>query len=462
MSRIKHFYKNYQEAIHVAANRDELGMYDSKKHPFVFYKGYIFEGGRWLYNAINRNIKDGCKPFLGTDFHKTCIGFFDKKHKKVAVKEGNYYTYLIYSANPYVKDDNRNSVYHLDEIPVEDIFDKKNSLILSKERAKTLIKSWMYSNVEKYKVLHTRSKICRDYSYYVNNSLQIKKDLKELIKECPELPVDNSVDIFGIDKYFIYLTTDYYHIQIPTINEIINNTVFNEEQQKHIDMCKFYTKYCYKEDHSWKDVVENWNTSKLDIIKDIVLKRRERYKKWEQECVELTARNRREAMDNCMNNFTVDSWRKSSSTHPNEFQYEAYFMDKYHCKVSKMRTEYCFQSFKNVELKLDGKNVITSKNAVVGLEYAIKLFNWLYKKCISKNITFMDFTHDNIKISWYSLRHICYLEKHTDDGEKLGYSDWKIQIGCHSIWMEEVKEFCRYYHLEDKVDFDCKPLETKK
>ena len=467
MSQIKHFYNNYQEAMHVAANRNEIGMYNSKKHPFVFYNGYVLEGGRWLYDRINLNIKEGYHPFFGTDFHKTCIGYFDKVHKKVAVKANHWYTVTIFNSNPWKKDNISDNVYELQEIPVEHIFEKGNKGILGNEIAKVLITSWMDCNIEEYKVIKTQSKICRVYSFYTNRVLEIKEALRKVKREYPNLAVNDSKKIFGKDTVPLFLTRDgYYSVKIPSISDILNNNVFTKEELKHIEMCKFYTEYCYQEGFSWKEVKDNWGTAKLDSIVEQIIAKRKRIKELRRKCVEDTAKNREAALKKAQSGLSLDSWRENSSIDDRpSFTYNAYQLNKDNLRVTFNRREYLTARFNNVELKLNDTKlrVITSKGAVVSLEDAIKLFNWLYRfYMIKDDYKFTDFTKKNIKLDWYTLRHINYLEKHTDDGQKLGYSDWKIQIGCHAIWMEEVKEFCRYYHLEDKVLFDCEPLNVEK
>ena len=53
----------------------------------------------------------------------------------------------------------------------------------------------------------------------------------------------------------------------------------------------------------------------------------------------------------------------------------------------------------------------------------------------------------NIKVGIYNLRFIQYKEK-TTANKTLDYKEWLIQIGCHSLWLDDINNFIQYYHLE--------------
>lgn len=56
----------------------------------------------------------------------------------------------------------------------------------------------------------------------------------------------------------------------------------------------------------------------------------------------------------------------------------------------------------------------------------------------------------NVKVGIYNLRFITYKDKVSDSGTPLGYKEWCIQIGCHALWLDDIEDFIKYYHLEDK------------
>lgn len=73
--------------------------------------------------------------------------------------------------------------------------------------------------------------------------------------------------------------------------------------------------------------------------------------------------------------------------------------------------------------------------------------------------TTSDFGKVNVGI--YNLRFIIYKDKVTDSGINLGRKEWCIQIGCHSLWLDDVEDFIRYYHLEDKFNPIKKTIKLK-
>lgn len=124
----------------------------------------------------------------------------------------------------------------------------------------------------------------------------------------------------------------------------------------------------------------------------------------------------------------------------------------------------CFDN-KQLKLSEDKKEVLTSGGARVTLVHAISLFNELYNSYIVPRLLDwvnndedynINFVTKHIHIGYYNLRSIGYKEKVTDYSNKsLGYKEWFVEIGCHTLWFDDVKEFCRYYHLENRVDFNC-------
>ena len=120
-----------------------------------------------------------------------------------------------------------------------------------------------------------------------------------------------------------------------------------------------------------------------------------------------------------------------------------------------MLTHSSYKTFTNTQLKLEGSIIRTSKNATVTLEEGIKMYKMFM---IGRNNnpnricwTTSDFGKVNVGI--YNLRFITYKDKVSDTGKPLGYKEWLIQIGCHSLWFDDVKDFARYYNLQDKLNF---------
>lgn len=37
--------------------------------------------------------------------------------------------------------------------------------------------------------------------------------------------------------------------------------------------------------------------------------------------------------------------------------------------------------------------------------------------------------------------------------DEYGYKEWKFIIGCHILWFDDIKDFARYYNLQDRLSF---------
>ena len=48
-----------------------------------------------------------------------------------------------------------------------------------------------------------------------------------------------------------------------------------------------------------------------------------------------------------------------------------------------------------------------------------------------------------------------YINKFADNFNvgKLGNKEWYFKIGCHTLWFDDIKDFARYYNLQDKLSF---------
>lgn len=119
--------------------------------------------------------------------------------------------------------------------------------------------------------------------------------------------------------------------------------------------------------------------------------------------------------------------------------------------------------FSNTQLRLKaGKPnwVETSRGAIVPLETAINVFNQLYTNYILSSKTIFKFKRDEFKIGSFCVSSISYEDKFVDlikcghdEPEKLGYKEWKFCIGCHILWFDDIKDFARYYNLQDRLAF---------
>lgn len=104
--------------------------------------------------------------------------------------------------------------------------------------------------------------------------------------------------------------------------------------------------------------------------------------------------------------------------------------------------------------------VETSRGAIVPLETAINVFNRLYTDYILSGKTIFRFKRDEFKIGSFCVSSISYEDKFVDiikcgqdEPEKSGYKEWKFCIGCHILWFDDIKDFARYYNLQDRLSF---------
>lgn len=451
--RIKRKF-SINEGFHVGVHRDEWGLFDSKRNPYCFINGYFFTYGKWFVrnHTTLEDIKNSWDDYsYKGNIYNACFGIVDKKRKIAVIKKDVRYSYYLNNAIP----DNYTILY-VNEINDFDI--TKHLHKLYTEHCKYLIDKYISFNADYYKVLNNnRAKVIYISDYYQNKASSIKSVLEEV---SAKHNISRTKDLFNGKERFINVskswTSKYIKVKYPTINQIINDTVFTDEQKDYIKKCELYSEY-RKYGIVWKDII----TKTKEEIEDKVAEEEKAFIVRWNKAVKIGEENKRKAIEEYDSEQTLENFRKGNvlrtyitfKSPRRGDKFKIYWFDE----IARTRV------FKNIQLRLNTtKNIVTtSNNAAVDLSQAITLFNVLYDKYFSHydytntNDYFIDFTKRNIKINYYNLRHICFTEKKTDDGERLGYMEWRIQIGCHTLWLDDIKEFCRYYHLEDRVHFDC-------
>lgn len=322
---------------------------------------------------------------------------------------------------------------------------------------------------------------------YDSNIVNIRNQIKLIVDTFPSIPRNKS-----LGKQYIYVNRKYNainfeEINFPTINDIINYKVFTKEEIKFINQKRWWTKYGYGKGISFKETQDNWNTKVNDLYNgvrlwqdDVITRQHESMIAWQSRVNELESKvnaYRKAAIDKVLNlnaGEQLKKWREKDGG-----KYDKLKIVYKDFKVRGRTIEWfehtefvncdCFDN-KQLKLSEDKKEVITSGGARVTLIHAISLFNTLYKKYIVPHLVdwvkctlnedyIVNLIDKHIHIGYYELRRIGYKEKVTDYANKpLGYKEWFVEIGCHTLWLDDVKEFVRYYHLEDKVNFDCKEI----
>lgn len=451
--RIKRKF-NRNEGFHVGVHRDEWGLFDSKHNPYCFVNGYFFTYGKWFVrnHTTLEDIKNSWNDYSSCGrVYNACFGIIDRKRKIAVIKSNLRYSYNLEVAIP----DNYETLY-VNEIRDFDI--TKNLHGLYTEHCKYLIDKFVNHYSDYYRVINNnRAKVIFKSKYLQDQIDDIKRRLDKISSEHN---ISRTKDLFAGKECFINISKSwnvkYIKVKYPTINQIINDAIFTDEQKAYIEKCKLYSEY-RKYGIVWKDIV----TKTKEEIEDKVAKEKKAFKvRWDK-ALKIGEENKRRAIEESDCELTLEKFRNGNVL-------PTYITFKSPRRGRKFRIYWFDETvrtrvFKNIQLRLNTRTdvIITSNNASVLLSQAITLFNVLYDKYFSHydytntDDYFIDFTKRNITINYYNLRHICFTEKKTDDGERLGYMEWRIQIGCHTLWLDDIKEFCRYYHLEDRVHFDC-------
>lgn len=454
--RIKHYYGK-AEAFHIGVSRDEWCCYRAKQFPFVAIGGYFINFGDWWAKKCSTELleKYWDKDAYGTSGYKDHVfGVVDRKRKIAVIKYDCRYRWDLERALP----DNF-TIYYVMSFPIFNITAPRNRKTLLKEYAKYLINQYMSNHYQEFRVLNIRTKHL--YEDSVDNAIRkhVISKLKELANKVP-----TKTSLFNKDDVFVSYNGK--KVKYPTIDDILNDKLFTEEQKEYFAKCKFYTKYIYNKlnNYTWKDVENNWNklvdTELLwqDKIENETKERHEKVLKQFKNCRKRVKEHLEELKKEALKADGIDNivnyWRTKNNIYSNYVEYKD-------CRLLPNDTIEWFDSkynvncigFDNIQLKLKGDCVITSKGASVPLNLAIKLFNKLYVKYFIDKTTDSVVFCNNINICCYKVRFIRYKEKVKDNGEPLGYKEWLIQIGCHSLWFDDIKDFARYYNLQDKLNF---------
>lgn len=442
-SRVKHVFTK-DGGIHEGIHRDEPGWYNSNYHYYCFGYGYFFNRGKSLGEKLT---PDYIKSWY-YGLKNACMARIDRKRKIAVIKEGTEYAWSIERGLP-----EGYTIYKTDEdIPIYDITEPKNKKILINMYVKYLIKKYLNTFRNEFKVLNSISKQISSYSYIASGRDDLLKEINELVAKYKFIPKCKPLS----DKPYYH---DYGNIPFPSVNTILNDTLFTDEQKEYIKKCKFYTKFCLHKGISWKELYKKWSDEYVTEIeaKDKVAE--EAFKVRAEKAKERAKINRKNAEAVKCN--TVSDWRNGNRN--KVVKWIDYYVD-YSTRTIKQveRTEYS-DNFPNTQLRLKpGKPnwVETSRGALVPLETAINVFNRLYTNYILSGKTIFKFTSDKFRIGSFCVSSISYEDKFVDfikygqdESKKLGYKEWKFCIGCHILWFDDIKDFARYYNLQDKLSF---------
>ena len=175
--RIKHIFCQ-REGIHEGIHRDEPGWFESNYHPYCFGYGYFFHRGSSLAEKLTPEyIKEHWdeEGWYGS-LKNHCMAIIDRKRKIAVIKVDTEYAWDIERGLP-----SGYSIYKTDEaIPIYDITETKNKKVLINTYIKYIIKQYIETFYNEYKVLNSISKYIPDESYTTYNRTKYFNLLKYL------------------------------------------------------------------------------------------------------------------------------------------------------------------------------------------------------------------------------------------------------------------------------------------
>lgn len=441
--RIKHVFSK-EEGIHEGIHRDEPGWFDSTYHPYCFGYGYFFHRESSLGKKLTPEyIRDNWdREMWCGGLKSSCMAIINRERKIAIIKQGLDYSWSIEKALP-----NDYIIYKTDEdIPIYDITSKKNNKVLITTHLIYLIKKYVNTFRDEYKVLHTISKYIPENSYIASDRTKYLDEIKEI--------TDKNKSIAKAKPLFdkpIYANN--VKVPFPSIRSILNNELFTDKENHIIDKCKFYTKFCLHKGISWKELNKKWSNEYVEEIKakdkadyDAFLKRAVKAKL-------LSEKNRDAALLKTNNN--INEWRKGDKIE--EVKYVDYYIDETNRMIIAISHSIGYK-FANTQLRIKpGKPnwVETSRSALVPLDVAINVFNQLYNNYILSGKTEFEFKPYEFKIGSFYVSRCAYVDKYSDiiKHDSLGYKEWLFTIGCHTLWFDDIKDFARYYNLQDRLSF---------
>lgn len=447
--RIRHAV-NKSEGIHEGIHRDEYGYYDSNYHCYCFAYGYFFHRGKALAEKLTLDyIRDNWDREMWCGGIKSgCMARIDRKRKIAVIKDGTEYAWSIERGLP-----EGYTIYKTDEdIPIYDITEPKNKKILIKIHLKYIIKKYLETFYNEYKVLNTISKQIPEVNYYAFRRYEFLTKIKELVEKYKFIPRCKPL----YDKP-IYIAQ--FKVSFPSINSILNDALFNDEEKLTIKKCKFYTKFCLHKGISWKELNKKWSDEYVAEIEAKDKVDEEAFKARVEKAKKQAEINYKSAESTICN--TVSKWRSGNKS---KFaKWIDYYINYDNRTIKQMERVIYGHQFPNTQLRLKpGKPnwVETSRGAIVPLETAINVFNRLYTDYILSGKTIFRFKRDEFKIGSFCVSSISYEDKFVDiikcgqdEPEKSGYKEWKFCIGCHILWFDDIKDFARYYNLQDRLSF---------
>ena len=336
--RVRHAITK-SEGIHEGIHRDEYGYYDSSYHCYCFAYGYFFHRGKGLAEKLTLDyIKNNWdKEGWCGGLKDSCMARIDRKRKIAVIKEGTEYDWDIERGLPQGY-----AIYKTDEdIPIYDITEPKNKKILIKTHLKYLIKKYLETFGHEYKVLSSISKQIPEHSFIAAKRNEYFVEIKAFVYKYKFIPRCKPLS----DKGF---WINSYKIEFPSINDILNDSLFTDEQKEHIKKCKFYTKFCLHKGTNWAELNKKWSDEYVAEVEAKDKAEEEAFRKKEAEYKIKTEQNYKAALAKA--NQTIDEWRKGGTKQ--EIHYTMYYSNPDTREIKAMDSVLYHTMFPNTQLRI--------------------------------------------------------------------------------------------------------------
>ena len=481
--RIKRCYKR-SELYHRFIHSDEYAYSPSGTYQLSCRDNYLITGDIGRYKSIDD---------YWFNINSRIVAIINRANKRILINSNmNYYIWELRRALP----DDYEIYYTIEKSLDNDaIFVKEKYL---KHHCAYLVKQCTTYFNSFYAVLNDKIR-----NLYIDiNEIPSFYSVKELIDFVKKYKIKkyNFYNEFLIKELELVYYKGYNPIKLyvcpPTLKQIVTGKIFNKKDTLKLQQSHFYTHHCYGYGIPFKDVIKNWNKTDwsrklankynrtnvcVELLDDTNITWNEWVKKTtnailknfeieEKRCIEKSDKNREEALKLLKNSVnhseSIINWREGKRFHVGTMSvsYRCYRKSKHRNKLGTWINEKVFNyfNFDNIQLrKIEnsyGISIETSNHAIVPLDDAIrcwKLFTKLKSQFEITNKTcdaVYRLEDKNIKVGIYNLRSIKYCDKVTNLNKPLNRKDWVIIIGCHHIWLEEILDFIKYYHLEKEFN----------
>lgn len=504
--RIRHIF-NKEELYHAFAYRDEYSICRSKSTPMTAIYDFLFAGQHDAVKHITSK-SEACDLIKGKiygyiNWSDSCIAVINRKDKVLVVSD-EYLSHKWYLETSLPNKNEWLILIHHGHITNPNIAKGNYRKQLIRKYFEYLIVQYISSVLYKFRLAYTNASYCgknNEHNIEYNNIVEKISYAIKFFKPSKTLLNTHIVNSYKETYYSGYSWNGLDIIrlnkaQIPTINQIINDKLFDKEHQLIYDKKMFYSRYCrgtiigftYKQvdnlynttlyndklirkitnvdggkiakwynalpkEHkpTWHQIIKNFyedfqaaihNTNKINLAKSLNNKREAELK-----------------LDKLNNSSkSVDAWRKGNGCVHNTVLYNTWIRSTIRHAGFWMVVKLSGNTFNNTQLRLKDNNTIaTSRYCYVPLRDAIRLYKWFVinttKESVTKAINNKDnvtinFEEFNIKCGTYRLNWFKYTNKVTDTNVPFNYKEWCVCIGCHHIWIDDFIDFVHYYHLE--------------